>query len=143
MEMLKHKFVDSIPEDLEQGIIYISCARRTAIHLCVCGCGNEVVTPLAPTDWQLEFNGETVSLSPSIGLWEFRCRSHYWIIHNEIKYSGSWTDQQVLNGRIKDKKQKEAFYAQEKGVKHESISLNQQAVESTSIFEKLKSFFLF
>jgi hypothetical protein len=26
-----------------------------ASHLCFCGCGNKVVTPIRPTDWRLIF----------------------------------------------------------------------------------------
>ncbi|MFC4855982.1 DUF6527 family protein [Actinophytocola glycyrrhizae] len=29
-------------------------------------------------DQRRDFNGETVSLSPSIGNWSFPCRSHYY-----------------------------------------------------------------
>lgn len=110
METLSHKFVDAIPDHLEEGVLYISGSRRTAIHLCVCGCGNEVVTPISPTDWQLKFDGETISLSPSIGLWDFKCRSHYWIIRSQIRHSGSWNDRQVQEGRKREKKRRDEFY---------------------------------
>lgn len=86
---IKHKFVDIIPEKLEPNIIYISLQHCTAIHLCTCGCGNEVVTPISPNDWSLTFNGKTVSLSPSIGNWQLPCRSHYWIRNSSIIWSNS------------------------------------------------------
>jgi len=110
METLSHKFVEAIPAHLEEGVLYVSGSRRTAIHLCVCGCGNEVVTPISPTDWQLKFDGETISLTPSIGLWEFKCRSHYWITRSKIRHSGSWTDQQVQEGRKREQKRRDEFY---------------------------------
>ena len=113
METLKHKFVESIPDHIEPGIIYISGSRRTAIHLCVCGCGHEVITPISPTDWQLKFDGESVSFSPSIGLWEFKCRSHYWIIKNQIRHSGSWNDREVQQGRDREKRRRADFYEKE------------------------------
>jgi len=47
---LKHEFVEFIPEDLEQGTLYISIRYKTGTHLCCCGCGNIVVTPFSPTD---------------------------------------------------------------------------------------------
>ena len=81
---IKHKFVEFIPEYKEEGIVYISLDYCVAIHKCACGCGCEVVTPLSPTDWQLLFDGETISLSPSIGNWNFPCRSHYWIKYDKI-----------------------------------------------------------
>jgi len=43
---ITHKFVEFIPEKIEEGVLYISIQYCTAIHNCVCGCGNEVVTPL-------------------------------------------------------------------------------------------------
>ena len=84
---LKHKFVENIPHLIEDGVIYISIVHCTAIHKCVCGCGNEVVTPISPNDWNLTFNGATISLSPSIGNWNFDCKSHYWIKKNKILWS--------------------------------------------------------
>ena len=52
---IAHRFVEFIPDQIEEGILYISIEYCTAIHKCICGCGNEVVTPLSPTDWELEF----------------------------------------------------------------------------------------
>jgi hypothetical protein len=71
-----------MPEQLEPDVIYVSLRFSLVSHQCACGCGEEVVTPLSPRDWQLIFNGETVSLYPSIGNWNFQCRSHYWIDQN-------------------------------------------------------------
>jgi len=83
---LKHCFVHYIPEQLEPGTIYISIDYATAVHICCCGCGEQVVTPFNPTDWKLIFDGETISLYPSIGNWKFKCRSHYWINKNIIEW---------------------------------------------------------
>ena len=76
---ISHEFVDVIPGHLDEGILYICIPYTTAVHKCFCGCGHEVVTPLAPRQWSLIFDGETISLTPSIGNWSFPCRSHYWI----------------------------------------------------------------
>ena len=83
---LSHNFVRSVPEALEQGVLYVSIEYATAIHRCCCGCGKEVVTPLSPRDWKLTFDGETVSLHPSIGNWSFPCRSHYWIKQDRVEW---------------------------------------------------------
>jgi len=90
MMNVHHRFVEFIPDELEDGILYISLKYCTAIHKCVCGCGNEVVTPISPTDWLLSFDGKTISLYPSIGNWNFKCRSHYWITNNEIILAKKW-----------------------------------------------------
>jgi len=108
--MLQHKFVDYIPDAIEDGVLYISIKYCTAIHKCPCGCDNEVVTPISPTDWKLTFDGKTISLSPSIGNWNFKCQSHYWIKRNEIIYAPRWDKEEIRAGRKKDKKREKRFY---------------------------------
>jgi hypothetical protein len=98
---IQYKFVEFIPEIIEEGILYISLEYCTAIHKCVCGCGNEVVTPLSPTDWELSFNGKSVSLYPSIGNWNFECKSHYWITKNKVRFARKWDDWEIEKGRKK------------------------------------------
>lgn len=112
--ILQHKFVEFIPDTLEEGVLYISISFSTAIHKCVCGCGNEVVTPLSPTDWQLTFDGKTVSLSPSIGNWNFNCKSHYWITKNIIKYAEMWSTRKIDSCRKNDAKKKKKYFRKKK-----------------------------
>jgi|GEM_PF-1496866 len=83
---LTHKFVDSVPDMLEEDVLYVSIRFRTVIHKCCCGCGNQVVTPLSPSDWKLTFDGRSISLCPSIGNWKFPCQSHYWIKCNKVEW---------------------------------------------------------
>lgn len=109
--MLQHKFVEFIPDRIEDGILYISIQYCTAIHKCVCGCGNEVVTPLSPTDWKLTFDGKTVSLYPSIGNWNFDCQSHYWIKKSKVEHANSWTEKEIKLGREDDNQAKGEFYS--------------------------------
>jgi hypothetical protein len=67
--LFRHVFVDTVPERLEKAVLYVSLTYATAVHLCACGCGNEVVTPFNPASgWWLTFDGKTVSLWPSIGI---------------------------------------------------------------------------
>jgi hypothetical protein len=87
--MLTHKFVEFIPETLEDRVLYVSMIYGTVSHKCGCGCGREVVTPLTPTDWKLIFDGETISLHPSIGNWNYPCRSHYWIRNDRVLWAES------------------------------------------------------
>jgi hypothetical protein len=77
IHLLGPAFVDAIPEHLKTGTIYVSLPYATAVHLCPCGCGIEVVTPISPKDWRLEWNGEDISLYPSVGNARFPCGSHY------------------------------------------------------------------
>ena len=112
--ILKHKFIELVPDVLEDGILYISVEYCSAIHKCPCGCGNEVVTPISPTDWTLTFDGKAVSFSPSIGNWNFECKSHYWIIRNEVKFARRWSDWEIAKGRKKDAKLKARYFRKKK-----------------------------
>lgn len=104
------QFVESIPETLTPGVLYVSMTLASAIHLCACGCEQEVITPLSPTDWKLCFDGENVTLDPSIGNWSFSCRSHYWIRGGKVRWSGSWSTEEIADGRTHDRKRKDAYY---------------------------------
>lgn len=110
IKKLKHEFVEYIPNNLDDGVIYISIPFATAAHKCCCGCGMEVVTPISPTDWQLTFNGEAISLYPSIGNWSFDCKSHYWIRENAVKWSLRWTQDEIKTGRSRDMQNKKRSF---------------------------------
>ena len=104
---LDHQFVGSIPEFLQPGVLYVSLDYATASHLCGCGCGEEVVTPFTPLDWRLTFDGETISLHPSIGNWDLPCRSHYVIRQGGLLEAGPWSDERVAAERQRDREAKD------------------------------------
>jgi|SRR5579871_1483433 len=108
--VLTHRFVEYIPGDLEEGTIYVSIPFATVVHKCCCGCGHEVVTPLSPTDWKLMFDGETISLYPSIGNWSFDCRSHYWIRRNRVQRAEQWSQERIETARRHDQAAREQYY---------------------------------
>ncbi len=103
--------MEYIPEILKERTIYISVTYATAAHKCCCGCGKEVVTPLSPTDWKLIFDGESVSLHPSIGNWSFACRSHYWITRNAVKWAEQWSDEDIRGPGERRVGEGEAFWS--------------------------------
>lgn len=109
---LEHRFVKHVPEQLEPGVLYISMEFAGATHSCCCGCGEEVVTPFTPTDWKMTFDGETVSLWPSVGNWNQRCRSHYVIRNGQVLEAGPWSDSEVAAERRRDKAAKARHYDQ-------------------------------
>lgn len=110
IKKITHKFVDAIPEQTEEGVLYLAMDYATAVHKCACGCGREVVTPLSPTDWKMGYDGVSISLSPSIGNWSFPCRSHYWIKHSNIRWAGDMSDEQIAAGRAHDRRAKGWYY---------------------------------
>jgi hypothetical protein len=114
MKILEHRFVEFIPEEIEEGILYISIEYKTAVHQCVCGCGNKVITPITPNDWRVTFDGKTVSLYPSIGNWGFECKSHYWITNNKIQHAPRWSFKEIEAGREEEKSEKKKFFRMRK-----------------------------
>ncbi len=99
---LAHAFVEYVPENVEDGVLYVSIRFKVAVHLCCCGCGVEVATPISPADWRLSFDGDTVSLSPSIGNWGLPCQSHYWVEEDRVVWAAAWTKRQIASSRLRD-----------------------------------------
>lgn len=102
-------FVDIIPDRLEEGMLYVCERYKTVAHKCCCGCGEEVITPLSPADWNLRKAGNTVSLTPSIGNWSFACKSHYWITRNKVVWAGNMSQRQVAQVKARDQADKIAY----------------------------------
>jgi hypothetical protein len=103
--------VKYLPKELSPGILYISEEYAVAGHLCACGCGNKVITPLGPSEWNFTEQGGQPSLWPSIGNWQLPCRSHYVIAAGQIKWAGQWSDAQILAGRQAEEQRRRAYYA--------------------------------
>ncbi len=141
--VLKHEFVEFIPGDLKAGTIYISIRFGTASHLCCCGCGNKVVTPIRPTDWKLIFDGKTVSLDPSIGNWSFACRSHYWIRNNRVQWAEQWSKERIGAVRSFDAVAKDRYFRGSKpAVASDTTELLEKPVRAkASFWQKVKKRF--
>jgi hypothetical protein len=58
----------------------------------------------------MTFDGETVSLCPSIGNWSFACCSHYIIERGRVIKAGNWTEEKVEANRQRDKAAKSLYY---------------------------------
>lgn len=82
--MIELKLVKYIPEKLEENVLYVSMEFETAIHLCGCGCGTEICTPINDKAWVLHKNDDLFSLTPSIGNYQIPCKSHYFITNNQF-----------------------------------------------------------
>lgn len=103
LKSITPEFVEFIPRELKPGLLYISERFNTASHLCACGCGEKVVTPLSPASWKLEkHSANVVSLNPSIGNWNYACRSHYWIRKNRIEWAAQMSQKQIAYVQKKD-----------------------------------------
>jgi hypothetical protein len=102
--------VKYLPQELDSGILYVSKKYGIAGHLCPCGCGNKIISPLGRTEWHLKVKNGKPTLYPSLGNWQLSCRSHYYIIDGEIEWSYQWNDDQIKRGQnAEDMRRKNYF----------------------------------
>lgn len=87
--------VQYLPRVLQPGILYVSHDFNVAGHICPCGCGSKVITPLGISEWSLDEANDSATLYPSIGNWQLPCRSHYWIRNGSIEWSYQFDDEQI------------------------------------------------
>jgi hypothetical protein len=95
---------------LEPGILYVSEEFGAAMHLCACGCGLKVSTPISPTDWTFEDTPDGPTIFPSVGNWQQPCQSHYWIRDGRIIWLDAWTPEQISAGRITKERRDHAYF---------------------------------
>jgi hypothetical protein len=112
VQTLRPEYVDFIPNTPQDGVLYISKKFKTASHLCCCGCGTKIVTPLRETEYTLTERGGAVTLRPSIGNWDYPCQSHYLITNNRIISAPAMTRVDIQAGRAHDHALKETHFAE-------------------------------
>lgn len=103
--------VQYVPKTLEPGLLYVAEEFDIAVHLCACGCGAKVTTPLGPAEWRITEKEGLPTLHPSVGNWQLPCRSHYLIIAGSTRWAGQWSDEHVAAGRRAEQVRREAYYA--------------------------------
>lgn len=83
------EYVEFIPDERKENVIYISEKYGTTVHNCLCGCGEKTIMPIDNIinghdyGWKLikESNGK-ISFTPSVGNYQIPCKSHYIITNN-------------------------------------------------------------
>lgn len=114
LKRIKLERVRFIPKGLESGTLYVSEEFGAAAHLCACGCGAKIRTPLGPTDWVFEETKSGPSLHPSVGNWQQPCQSHYWIFRGKIIPAPKWSRKEIASGREHEHARHRA-YCEEQG----------------------------
>jgi hypothetical protein len=102
--------VHYMPKDLKPGILYVSEEFDIAMHLCACGCGSKVKTPLDVTEWSVKETKTGPTLRPSVGNWQQACQSHYWIDRGKVLWAEKWTPDEITAGRRYDEERRRAYY---------------------------------
>ena len=87
-----------MPSMFEQGVLYVSKRYHIAGHLCICGCGEKVWTPLGPVDWSVKMGKNGPSMMPSIGNGQLNCKSHYIIRNGNILWCNRINDEETEFG---------------------------------------------
>ena len=102
--------VHYMPKELKPGVLYVSEEFGAAAHLCACGCGSKIRTPLSPTEWALEETVNGPTLYPSVGNWQQACQSHYWIYRGKVRWSDKWIPEQIAEGRRVEEERRRTYY---------------------------------
>jgi len=112
IEFFRLSRVQYVPKQLEPGVLYVAGEFDIAVHLCACGCGSKVTTPLSPAEWKVTEKNGLPTLHPSVGNWQLPCRSHYFIIGGRTKWAGQWSEAQIQAGRRSEESRRETYYAE-------------------------------
>jgi hypothetical protein len=103
LSSIRPEFVEFVPKELEDGVLYVSIPYSTCVHRCACGCGSKITLPINPAKWRVLWDGERISLWPSVGNWSYPCRSHYWIEESLIEWAPAMSRESVEANRARDK----------------------------------------
>lgn len=122
MDKIKLLQVHFLPKELESGILYVSQDFGVAGHLCPCGCGSKIITPLGQNEWSFSVVNGKPTLYPSIGNWQLPCKSHYWIKKGVIIWSYLWSEKQIEAGYLEEELQRKLYYKKrQSSVKKQSL----------------------
>lgn len=87
LELRRVHHMPYMPKDLDPGFLYVSAEFETAAHLCPCGCGEKVVTPIGKGGWTFVDSAAGPTLTPSVYSHQLPCRSHYWITNGAVVWA--------------------------------------------------------
>lgn len=111
-QFTRPKYVEHLPEQLEEGVLYISEEFALTAHKCCCGCGEDVYNKLGPAKWRLtKLPDGSVSLDPSVGNWKYACRSHYFIQKNRVIDAGPMSAKAIEAVQERDRRDRDRHIA--------------------------------
>jgi Family of unknown function (DUF6527) len=86
--------VDRLPVVLDENVVYVSEEYGLAALKCACGCGHRVTLLLGDGHRVNELGG-LADISPSIGVWDAACRSHFWIRHGKVVWGEEFSEAEI------------------------------------------------
>ncbi len=108
--------VERLPTALSDNVVYVSEEFELAALKCACGCGHQVNLLLGDGHTVNDVGG-LADVSPSIGVWDAPCRSHFWIQKGNVLWADQWSDakihsamEQQLSRHLKSAKMSQRWY---------------------------------
>jgi len=112
VQVIRPQYVEQLPDQMEEGVLYICEEFDLTAHKCCCGCGEDVYNKISPAKWRLtRMPGGTVSLYPSVGNWKYACKSHYWISKNRVINAGPMSARAIKAVQQRDRQDRNRYIA--------------------------------
>ena len=92
----RYRLVDRVPKEMDEGVVYHSEEFELAGLRCACGCGHRI-TLLVPDSHQVFEQGGWATVSPSIGVFDAPCKSHYYISGGGVEWLPPFTGTQAAS----------------------------------------------
>ena len=86
----RYEAVDFIPAQMAEATVYHNVDFELAGLLCACGCGHRI-TLLVPDSHQVWNHDGYATISPSIGVMDAPCKSHFFIRHGDVEMLPAFT----------------------------------------------------
>jgi hypothetical protein len=112
IQVVRPQYVEQLPDQLDEGVLYICEEFNLTAHKCCCGCGEDVYNKLGPAKWWLtKMPDGRVSLDPSVGNWKYACKSHYWISKNRVIDAGLMSARTIKEVQQRDRRDRDRYIA--------------------------------
>jgi Family of unknown function (DUF6527) len=112
VQVIRPQYVEQLPDQMEEGVLYICEEFDLTAHKCCCGCGEDVYNKLSPAKWRLtKMPDGSVSLYPSVGNWKYACKSHYWISKNRVIDAGPMGARAIEAVQQRDRRDRDRYIA--------------------------------
>ena len=87
----RYELVEQIPRRMTEAIVYHNEDFELAGLLCACGCGHPI-TLLVPDSHRVWGEGGYATVSPSIGVMDAPCKSHFFIRSGHVEMLPSFSE---------------------------------------------------
>jgi len=88
------KRVDRLPSVVDENVVYVCDEYEIAALKCACGCGH-TVTLLLDDGHQVRDVEGFADISPSIGVWDAACKSHFWIRQGNVIWGRTFSEHEI------------------------------------------------